>query len=137
MPWKNSTTLVGRDSVSACSTRLCSSRLFCTINCARSPTTLLLGVTCSKRGHWCDTLHIGHLDDVTHGPVGSSIGVLDPLPLLPQSQGGRLELEVAVLPARHLVRVDLAAARLEAGLKGRVEQATLLPKAIQRCATGA
>lgn len=50
MPWKNSTTLVGRDSVSACSTRLCSSRLFCTINCARSPTTLLLGVTCVA---WC------------------------------------------------------------------------------------
>ena len=39
--------LPGRDSRSACSTRLCSSRPFWTMNCARSPTTLLLGVTCA------------------------------------------------------------------------------------------
>ena len=41
--------LDGRDSASACATRLCSSRLLETMNWARSPTTLELGVTCGER----------------------------------------------------------------------------------------
>mmetsp|Transcript_1370 Transcript_1370/g.4649 ORF Transcript_1370/g.4649 Transcript_1370/m.4649 type:complete len:288 (+) Transcript_1370:889-1752(+) len=45
MPCRNSTTLLGNESVSALSTTSFSSSLFCTMNCARSPTTLLLGVT--------------------------------------------------------------------------------------------
>ena len=44
-PWKYSTTLVGKESVSACSTTEVASRLFATKNCARSPTTLEDGVT--------------------------------------------------------------------------------------------
>ena len=45
-PWKYSTTLVGKLRVLAFSTTSSSLRWFCTINCARSPTTLELGVTC-------------------------------------------------------------------------------------------
>ena len=37
--------LPGKESCSARSTSVCSVSLFCTMNCARSPTTLLLGVT--------------------------------------------------------------------------------------------
>mmetsp|Transcript_11496 Transcript_11496/g.48195 ORF Transcript_11496/g.48195 Transcript_11496/m.48195 type:complete len:228 (+) Transcript_11496:1360-2043(+) len=44
-PWKYSTTDVGNESVSACSTTDVASRLLATKNCARSPTTLLDGVT--------------------------------------------------------------------------------------------
>ena len=40
------THLLGRESISACSTSECSSRLLATINWARSPTTLEEGVTC-------------------------------------------------------------------------------------------
>ena len=43
--WVEIAHLVGSDSPSAFSTSECWSRLFCTMNCARSPTTLLLGVT--------------------------------------------------------------------------------------------
>eukprot|EP00906_Rhabdomonas_costata_P002782 RCo004328 len=44
-PSKYSTTLLGKDSVSAFSSTAASLSLFCTMNCARSPTTLELGVT--------------------------------------------------------------------------------------------
>lgn len=44
-PSKYSTTDDGKLSSSAFSSRLSSSRLFCTMNCARSPTTFELGVT--------------------------------------------------------------------------------------------
>lgn len=38
--------LSGKLRLPACSFTLSSVRLFCTMNCARSPATLLLGVTC-------------------------------------------------------------------------------------------
>mmetsp|Transcript_11679 Transcript_11679/g.43285 ORF Transcript_11679/g.43285 Transcript_11679/m.43285 type:complete len:228 (+) Transcript_11679:798-1481(+) len=44
-PWKYSTTDVGKDRVSACSTTLFASKLFATRNCAKSPTTFDDGVT--------------------------------------------------------------------------------------------
>lgn len=40
--------LPGKLSFSACSTTVFSSSLFCTMNWARSPTVLLLGVTCRR-----------------------------------------------------------------------------------------
>ena len=44
-PWKYSTTLEGKESVSACARTPSSSRPLAAMNCARSPTTLDDGVT--------------------------------------------------------------------------------------------
>mmetsp|Transcript_6552 Transcript_6552/g.11308 ORF Transcript_6552/g.11308 Transcript_6552/m.11308 type:complete len:227 (+) Transcript_6552:810-1490(+) len=44
-PWKYSTTEVGKERVAALSSRECCSSSFCTMNCARSPTTFEVGVT--------------------------------------------------------------------------------------------
>ena len=45
--WGGSACLEGSERPSAFSSSCARSRLFCTMNCARSPTTLLLGVTCA------------------------------------------------------------------------------------------
>ena len=55
--------LPGRLRLPAFSTSFLSSKSFCTMNCARSPTTLLLGVTCRK--HMC-SVHLYTPDQMRH-----------------------------------------------------------------------
>ena len=45
LTWRNSMTELGKERVAACSFTSSEGNLFCTMNWARSPTILLLGVT--------------------------------------------------------------------------------------------
>ena len=59
--------------------------------------------------------------------LGRGVGRLDLRPLVGEAEGGRLELQVGVLAAGHLVLVDLGGARLLARLEGGVREAHRLP----------
>lgn len=65
--WKYSMTEEGKESLLALETTSSSVRLFCTMNCAKSPTTLELGVTYDYEKHWKGRKGVKILD----GDVGS------------------------------------------------------------------
>ena len=81
-------TELGKERVAACSFTSSEVNLFCTMNWARSPTILLLGVTWL----WLEDSapqykhHSVHLDNVTEEQVGLPVFLLHHLKLVAQSQ---------------------------------------------------
>ena len=68
--------------------------------------------------------HLGRgrdLHDIAEQPVDLGIGLRDLRPAMLQTDGTRLLAQVRVLPARHLVVVDIGRATADLGLERRVE----------------
>ena len=81
-----------------------------------------------EQGQVADGLAAGRdLDDVAQQLVRLGIRPADFLPAIGQAQGPRLLIEVRVLPARHLVAVQLGRRRQQVAVERQVELADGLP----------